>query len=204
MSQDKAQMKVQWHLLTIYYYETMCPIKATPCGNVWPLFRISSEAMNYMHTSQTAHGVCDLCMRAGKTRIMWLHGTVRVAVLHTITQICPLKVTHYIYGLRLGLHEGINASVAFLCGANEWRQLRLVTRLKFVIESHTVSVVLLLFFLFAKLAHVKHDTAGLFMHLIFVYFFIVVKLALVINLCIMLILFYLKIYPCIHNKYGYG
>lgn len=100
-----------------------------------------------MHTSQTAHGVCDLCMRAGKTRIMWLHGTVRVAVLHTITQICPLKVTHYIYGLRLGLHEGINASVAFLCGANEWRQLRLVTRLKFVIESHTVSVVLLLFFL---------------------------------------------------------
>lgn len=82
----------------------------------------------------------------------------------------------------------------------------MVTRLKFVIESHRVSVVLLLFFFsfFAKLAHVKHDTAGLFMHLIFVFFFIVVILALVINLCIMLILFYFKIYPCIHNKYGYG
>lgn len=49
----------------------------------------------------------------------------------------------------------------------------MVTRLKFVIESHRVSVVLLLFFFsfFAKLAHVKHDTAGLFMHLIFVFFF---------------------------------
>lgn len=49
----------------------------------------------------------------------------------------------------------------------------MVTRLKFVIESHRVSVVLLLFFFsfFAKLAHVKHDTAGLFMHLIFVLFF---------------------------------
>lgn len=71
----------------------------------------------------------------------------------------------------------------------------MVTRLKFVIESHRVSVVLLLFFFsfFAKLAHVKHDTAGLFMHLIFVFFFIVVILALVINLRIMLILFYFKI-----------
>lgn len=49
----------------------------------------------------------------------------------------------------------------------------MVTRLKFVIESHRVSVVLLLFFFsfFDKLAHVKHDTAGLFMHLIFVFFF---------------------------------
>lgn len=49
----------------------------------------------------------------------------------------------------------------------------MVTRLKFVIESHRVSVLLLLFFFlfFAKLAHVKHDTAGLFMHLIFVYFY---------------------------------
>lgn len=49
----------------------------------------------------------------------------------------------------------------------------MVTRLKFVIESHRVSVVLLLFFFsfFAKLAHVKHDTAGLFMHLIFVFCF---------------------------------
>lgn len=71
----------------------------------------------------------------------------------------------------------------------------MVTRLKFVIESHRVSVVLLLFFFsfFDKLAHVKHDTAGLFMHLIFVFFFIVVILALVINLRIMLILFYFKI-----------
>lgn len=158
-----------------------------------------------MHTSQTAHGVRDLCMRAGKTRIMWLHGTVRVAVLHTIAQICPLKVTHYICGLRLGLHEGINASVAFLCGANEWRQLRVVTRLKFVIESHRVSVVLLLFFfLFCQTCPCETWHRWSVYAFNICVFFIVVILALVINLCIMLILFYLKIYPCIHNKYGYG